>query len=642
MMNFKNIAMKKILLVMFTFCSLLVFAQLDIPASYSNLKIDGTGKLQFETKIAKIDAFTRKHEMTLSHLTGNPKGGPTGLDFNFNMQDFNGTLYFGFIPLDDARHSLPVYFRNSTPIEKGIASINIKEQLSGKFDMINWSKKGKGLMGYRVSDAEGKILYDGKVAFSGSGPFQVATTIIEGPFVNQLTEESCVISFTTNRKTTASIEASYKIGYDTKTREYTESAPTLHHEILLNKLVPETEITYSIRYGGEELSYSFTTPPKKGSRKAFTFAYASDSRHAMGGGERNVYGTNAYIMKKIMALATYEKAAFMQFTGDMVNGYCIDKKEIEVQYANWKRSIEAFAHYMPVYVGMGNHECVMWLFIDETEGKTMMIDKFPYETESSEALFAKAFVNFENGPDGEDGSIYDPDPRAKDFPSYKENVYYYVYDNVAMVVLNSDYWYAPSLYYNILTSGNLHGYLMDNQMQWLRQTLKKLEADKDIDHIFITQHTPAFPNGGHVEDDMWYNGNNLPRAVVGGTPVKKGVIERRDEYLKLIINESPKVAAILTGDEHNYNKLELGPETEMYPNNYKPAKISLNRSIYQINNGAAGAPYYAQEVTPWTPKVTNFSTQNALVLIDVEGTKVSVRVLNPDTLEKIDAFVIRE
>ncbi|MBT4728676.1 MAG: hypothetical protein HOB88_09595, partial [Bacteroidetes bacterium] len=299
-------------------------------------------------------------------------------------------------------------------------------------------------------------------------------------------------------------------------------------------------------------------------------------------------------------------------------------------------------HYMPIYTGMGNHECVMWLFVDATEGKKYMVDKFPFESESSEAIFAKTFVNFTNGPQGEDGSIYDPNPRSTDFPSYQENVYYYVYDNIAMIVLNSDYWYAPSLYYNILTSGNLHGYIMDNQLNWLKQTLKKFESDKNIDHIFITQHTPAFPNGGHVEDDMWYQGNNLPRAVVGGTPVKKGIIERRDEYLKLIVNESPKVAAILTGDEHNYNKLELGPETEIYPNRYEMEKIVLNRTIFQINNGAAGAPYYAQEVTPWTPHVSNFSTQNALVLIDVEGSKINVRVLNPDTLEKIDEFILRE
>ena len=634
--------MKIFFALIFSLSILYSNAQLQIPLSYSNLKIDGTGVLQFENSINKLNAIVVKPEYSLSNMIGNPRGGVKGIDFNFRNEQLNGTLYFGFIPLDDAKHQLPVYFKVSSPIVKGVSTINIKDQLSDKYDMISWSKNQKGLLGYRVVNEKGKILYDGKVAFKGSGPFEVANTIIEGPFVNQVTDESCVISFVTNKSTLANIKLTYKIGYDVKTKEYASAKSGQFHEIELDKLPPETEFTYEITYGGEPLSYTFKTAPKTGSRKAFTFAYASDSRYAAGGGERNMYGTNAYIMKKIMALATYENAAFMQFTGDMVNGYCIDKKEIELQYANWKRSVEAFGHYMPIYTGMGNHECVMWLFVDATEGKKYMVDKFPFESESSEAIFAKTFVNFTNGPQGEDGSIYDPNPRSTDFPSYQENVYYYVYDNVAMIVLNSDYWYAPSLYYNILTSGNLHGYIMDNQLNWLKQTLKKFESDKNIDHIFITQHTPAFPNGGHVEDDMWYQGNNLPRAVVGGTPVKKGIIERRDEYLKLIVNESPKVAAILTGDEHNYNKLELGPETEIYPNRYEMEKIVLNRTIFQINNGAAGAPYYAQEVTPWTPHVSNFSTQNALVLIDVEGSKINVRVLNPDTLEKIDEFILRE
>ncbi|MCY7327321.1 MAG: hypothetical protein LH618_02090, partial [Saprospiraceae bacterium] len=103
-----------------------------------------------------------------------------------------------------------------------------------------------------------------------------------------------------------------------------------------------------------------------GSRQPFSFAYASDSRSGYGGGERNIYGTNA--------------------------------------------------------------------------------DGFPYETHSGEAVFAQMFVSPLNGPHSEDGTKYDPDPyRRGDFPSYSENVYHYRYGNMAMVVLNSDYWYAPLL-----------------------------------------------------------------------------------------------------------------------------------------------------------------------------------------------------
>ena len=67
----------------------------------------------------------------------------------------------------------------------------------------------------------------------------------------------------------------------------------------------------------------------------------------------------------------------------------------------------------------------------------------------------------------------------------------------------------------------------------------------------------------------------------------------------------------------------------------------MSRTVYQINNGAAGAPYYAQEQTPWSASVSGFTTQNALVLFHINGKKVSMEVLNPDTLEKFDELELR-
>jgi len=289
---------------------------------------------------------------------------------------------------------------------------------------------------------------------------------------------------------------------------------------------------------------------------------------------------------------------------------------------------------------MGNHEAYNYIFRDTIQNQSYYIDHFPFENESSESLFQDNFVLPKNGPDSEDGSAYDPDPNKQNFPSYKESVYWYVYDNVAIVALNSDYFYAPSGL-NV-SSGNLHAFIMDNQLRWLQKTLKQLEKNKNIDHVFITIHTPFFPNGGHVKDDMWYNGNNRFRAVVNGVAYQKGIIERRDELLDLIVNKSKKTVAIMSGDEHNYNLLTITDEMVRYPEAYPHKKIKLSRTFYQINNGAAGAPYYAQEKTPWSNNVRNFSTQNALVLIDIDGKTIKVRVKNPDTLEMIDEYFLRK
>ncbi|MDX2245631.1 MAG: metallophosphoesterase [Bacteroidia bacterium] len=593
----------------------------------------GEGGYQIKLGEKMLQEYITAPQYTLSQMMGNPKGNSKGILFDFGNPQFAGKVYYGFIPYGDSRHPMPVYFRLHSDILSGKAFINIQDNLSGKYDMVGWEKSGKGTLGYRVLDTAGAIVYDGIVTFEGTGPFTVVCTVTEGPFVNILSHNAATISFETNLKTRASVLINEQT--------FTEEKPDLHHEIRLTGLQPDTEYPYTVIYENNKLTFSLRTAPLPGTRKAFTFAYASDSRNGQGGGERDIYGTNAYIMKKIMALAHQQKIAFFQFSGDLINGYLTSPDETDLQYANWKRAIQPFAHYFPVYISMGNHEALVREFVGETQREYVSIDRWPYDTESAEAVFARNFVNPTNGPASEDGAVYDPNPKKTDFPSYEENVFYYTYDNVAVIVLNSDYWYSPSTATIDDVGGGLHGYIMDQQLKWLQETVSLLEKDENIDHVFITQHTPTFPNGGHVSDDMYYKGNNEYRPWVADKKLEKGILERRDEYLDILVNQSTKVAAIFTGDEHNYALTKVNPEMNMYPEDYAGKKLTLKRTIYQVNNGAAGAPYYAQEQTPWTPFVTGFTTQNALVLMFIEGKKIRMQVLNPDTLEEVDSLDMR-
>jgi hypothetical protein len=320
----------------------------------------------------------------------------------------------------------------------------------------------------------------------------------------------------------------------------------------------------------------------------------------------------------------------------MITGYLRDPEAIRLEYMNWKQAVSPYARYFPVIVTMGNHEALIKSFKEPDDNIEFEIDNFPFDKYSSEAIFRQEFVNPLNGPESEDGASYDPDVEKTDFPSYKESVFYYIYDNVAMVVLNSNYWYAPTYDQVKVTGGNIHGYIMDNQLEWLKSTLSTLEEDQNIDHVFVTCHTPFFPNGGHIRDDMWYNGDNDHRSYVAGKPMAKGIIERRDELLDVIVNQTTKVKALLTGDEHNYARTLLNEKTPIYPRKYKLKKITLSRPIWQINNGAAGAPYYAQGETPWSKFVERFSTQNALVFFNVNGKNLKMEVYNPETLEIVD------
>jgi len=599
---------------------------------YSHISVDAMGQIAFFSDKGVILADETPGKYSIKKLTPVLQGTEDGISIQYPDTTLNGILYYGFIDYKDGLYPLPIFFKKYSKIISGKTFIPIKKNLRGKYDIIEWEKNKKGVIGYRVQEEYGKLLYEGRLNFSGSGPFKVEPCIIEGPFVNLVTEESVVISLTTDSQAVAMI----KVG----DRFYSEKSPVTNHEIMINGLKAGSEYSYTVILGTDEQTYRFKTSPKNGSRQPFVFAYASDSRSGVGGGERDVYGTNYYITKKIAALASFKNAAFMQFTGDLITGYSADKDEMNLQYANWKRVIEPFAHYMPVYTAMGNHEALIYKFPYEGLQFGVSIDRFPYDSESSEALFADNFVLPENGPISEDGAEYDPDKKDINFPSYKENVYYYTYDNVAMIVLNPDYWYAPSLKYIAQTGGNLHGYIMDNQLKWFSGVLKKFENDNNIDHIFVTFHTPLLPNGGHLSDCMWYKGDNSKRSIVSGKPVQYGIIERRDQLMDLMINKSKKVVAVLTGDEHNYCRLKIAPGMNIYPQNYNKKKLDISRTIWQINNGAAGAPYYALQETPWSANVKRFSTQNALVLIYVDGKKVKIEVLNPDTLDLIDKVVL--
>ncbi|NOX46330.1 MAG: hypothetical protein GXO89_05065 [Chlorobi bacterium] len=341
-----------------------------------------------------------------------------------------------------------------------------------------------------------------------------------------------------------------------------------------------------------------------------------------------------------MKKTAVHNAAFLQFTGDMISGYSDNWNEQKLQYHNFKNVLEQYAHYIPVNVGMGNHEALNFYFANEA-GEVVMIDKFRFGAESAETLFAEMFVNPLNGPESEDNSKYDPDPENRDFPSYKENVFSYTYGNIAMIVLNSDYLYAPTEDQVPKTGGNIHGYIMDNQLQWFKEEIAKYEKDKNIDHVFVTIHTPAFPNGGHSGDDMWYKGNNEIRPYVAGKPVDKGIIERRDEFLDIMINKSSKTIALLCGDEHNYNRMLIDSRTNIYPDGWKWEKLKISRPIWQITNGSAGAPYYGQEELIWSSSVQFFATQYALVFFHINGNEIELEVINPDTGEEVDKVKIR-
>lgn len=602
-----------------------------IPSSYKSFKI---------THIKKV-----REDFSLELVRGNPTTNEKGIVFTFKNKKKQskfkgGNLFYGLLNVNE-QYSLPKYRLSTTINKDGKAFVNLKSLLFNNNDFVGFKKQKKATLCYRLSDKSGRILYEGRLFINNIDPFSIDNgSIIEGPFINNITPNSAVISFETLKPQIGVVKLSNKSEFKSK--------KSADHEIKITNLKENTLYMYSATSldGDHSMSFSFKTAPKIGTKKPFTFAFASDSRKDISSGERDVFGINSYVMRRISALMNSRGAAFMQFSGDEISGYNDSYEKQKLEYINWKNSTLPYASHIPIYTAMGNHESLF-----HTVGE-IQIDKFPFKTKSAEALFSQIFVNPNNGPISEDESVYDPNKTTMDFPPYKENVYYFIYANIAIITLNSDYWYSPSIKKNHGNlGGNPHGFIMDNQLKWLEETLNKLKQNSHVDHIFISIHSPIFPNGGHIDDSMFYKGKNEIRAYVANkkgklVAYKQGIIERRDQFLKLLL-DNYKVTAILTGHEHSYSRLEIKPDMPIYNNNHTPRKpLNITRTIYQINNGAAGSPYYAKGNTPWNGdfnEIRNkgkylkyFTTQTALVLFHINGKEISLEVINPETLQQIE------
>ncbi len=325
----------------------------------------------------------------------------------------------------------------------------------------------------------------------------------------------------------------------------------------------------------------------------FSFVFMSDSRNLKTDFDANFANTNGKIVNQIFLTAYQKGADFIVFVGDMVSGYTSYADEFERELRSFAYATEPVSSFIPVYEGMGNHEALIDCF--EKDGKKFCKDKKP--PYSAEDIFAKVFVNPENGNFSEKEGL----------PSYKENLYYFEYGNCLFVVLNTNYWWAykPEIY-----GGNLEGYIMDKQMEWLDKVLEK--EGKGKREIFVFAHEPAFPCSAHLEDCMYY---------WGGDPKKNDGIDRhyvlkmRDRFLKILDKHGVKLVCF--GDEHNYTRVLINKDI-----------APVRGEITQIISGGAGAPFYelAPEF-PWKKNLQAFSKENHFILVNV-GKTIKVDVVS--------------
>ena len=437
--------------------------------------------------------------------------------------------------------------------------------------------------------------------------------VLYGPIVDQVSESGAVISFETDRPALCSVQVGPVV--------VVEARAARRHEVEISGLKAATTYTYRVRAGRTTVRpYTFRTPG--GDR--FAFAAMVDSREGVGGGMRNFGGVEGRALQSLTSHAYYQGADFILFAGDLINGYTTSVVDYRMQLRSFRQLVGPVHARIPIYEGMGNHEALIDLYVVSLTA-ALMADKSG--ASSGEAVFADTFVNPRNGPENE----------GPGSPTYGENVYRFDHGNARFLVLNNNYWWCSDPFVH---GGNLEGFILPVQMQWLREQVAAADADPAIRHLFFAAQEPPFPNGGHTLDAMWYRGGDTNRdGKVGAGDID--IVGNRNTLWEIVAG-SPKTVAFITGDEHAYSRLLVRPETPVgHRRNLEGREVSFRHAIWQVTSGGAGAPWYDKELSlPWSGDLKVHSTQPHYALFRIDGEKVTLEVY-AQTGQKIDAAVLR-
>lgn len=600
--NWKNVAL-------YSLCICLIFQTLVFSTDFPRGKV---GKLPQYPDLQKIES----NDLVLLDVpTVKMKGDmKVKLTFKTKIKCPATKVYYGvFEPdqlLQEPRYRRAVKEDLDGKHKKHKVTIDLKSLMNPVIDVANLADNQGGIIAYRIEIYNPKRAqswaYNGRFAFQNN---EIVPVITQGPFVDQITDNSAVISWDTDLPVRGIVHTDGKSFVESGDKNGT------HFEVNITDLKPNEKYLYEVEISADNHTsrtreFYFKTPGKD--LDSFSFAVMGDSRVGVGGGERQLGGVNFRVVSRFTQDAFNRGIDFFIHTGDMVNGNTTSSKDLEMQLDAYKNAMEPVGHYIPFYEVMGNHELTLDIYKDGSRSG-LKFDKTGEN--SSEACFARAFVNPTNGPAMESFGT----------PSYSESVYHFDYGHCRFIVFNNNYWFSnrPEEW-----GGNLEGYVLDEQFHWLLQTFLKAGKDDSIEQIYLFAQEPMFPNGGHVGDGMWYNGGDPERN--GGID-RRYVVERRDKIWEAFCATGKAVAANF-GDEHCYHRTLITSRINH----------SFKQPVWQIVSGGAGAPFYMQEEgLPWTQDVKKFSTQSHYTLFRVDGSRVTLNVYSL-TGQLLDEAVLQE
>ena len=478
-------------------------------------------------------------------------------------------------------------------------------------------------------------------AWMRDGELQPVVSIVEGPMLARRTSDHpdwLDFALETDRPARATIEVE-GVG------RFTTADEGHRHEIRVERLRPSRTYRYRALAHADGDSAAtpwidFRTAPSPGTGQA-TLVFGGDSRAGRGFGRHRELGVNHFVLGSIVRDARRHDPDFLLFAGDLVNGYSQRVVDFVTELRSWKQAVEPFAFDRPVFAAIGNHDVPVRAYYKRKFGGLEM-DRWPYATESASALFAQELVMPLGAPTPQEG-----------LPPYDETIYAFTHGPLRVLVLNNNYWYTthdriPDV------GGSPEGYFLPEQLDWLEAELDRANQDPAVRYVVLCAQEPVWPVAGHAHDAMWHSGNNARRALRyrgDGTfaPLGPGIVEVRNRLWEMA-SRQPKVAAFLTGDEHNYSRTLITRETpvglpgrdDRDGDGRLDAPFSPNPDfgppLWSIVSGGAGAPFYRREDVPWDEGVRAFSTRFHYVVVRADANAISLTAhdLHGAVIDRVD------
>jgi len=543
-------------------------------------------------EIAKHDMFF----ISLPEVTELSPDGKVTIEWRTAVPSPPGLAYFG--PYFPEREKDPPMFTSTAAEPKGDVAeahrvtYDIKPAVAF-MDQPAGAKKFNGAVIFRVEGYHPKQqrarLFDGRFCFtSEGGVYRRVACIALGPIVANVQKDSAVVWFETDMRTAARIVVR-EAGAKAKPRVIESPAEVqgeLRHEVKISGLKPDRKYAYSVELpdsGGApgEIAmklpeYTFrTAPDAKGKNRKITFAVMADSRAAPGGPTNAQDGVNVEAIRRLALNVQDAGAELVMFTGDLCDGYTTLRPDFENQLRTFFRAIAPAARELPFFTMRGNHETLVHWYDDG-----VFYDR--EAEDSSERVFSEIVVNPLNAPI----------PERQGLPPYVESTYSFDYGPLHFTTLTTEYWYTKN---PELVPGVLRGTIMDRQMQWLDDDLAAARK-RGAKMIFVLAHEPAFPNGGHVGDAMYYGGK------------KPEMLAMRDRFLGILAKHGVK--SVFFAHEHNYSRVLI--DGSVHPAFEK-------KPLMQFIAGGAGAPPAPRERnTPWAANVKSFYAGDLFLLVTAD------------------------